>query len=565
MNNQLIECVPNFSEGRDMNVIKQITDEIESVDGVTLLDVDPGQATNRTVVTLVGSPEPVIEAAVRAVRKAASLIDMSKHHGEHPRFGATDVCPLVPISNITMEHTVEHARTLARRLGEEVGITVYCYENAALSEQRRNLAVVRSGEYEGLKDKLAKPEWKPDFGPAKFNAKSGATAVSARDFLVAYNVNLNTTSTRRANAIAFDVREKGRQKRDGNPLTGPIVKDADGKDVWIPGSLKCVKGIGWFIEEYGVAQISMNLTNISVTSIHTAFDEVCAKAQARGVRVTGSELVGLVPLQAMLDAGRYFLKKQQRSVGISDREIIKIAVKSLGLDELAPFNPEEKIIEYAIAHQAGGTSGKKLVDLTLEGFVHETASESPAPGGGSISASMGAMAAALATMVANLSSHKRGWDDRWEEFSDWAVKGKALHDEMLSLIDEDTDAFNKIMEAFGLPGGTEAEQAAKNQAVQDATKRAIEVPFRIMQSAHAAMAVAKEMAEMGNPNSVSDAGVGALAARSAVMGAFLNVKINSPGVEDKKWMADLLARGEEIQTNAVALEQEILEIVNSKM
>ncbi|MCH8878864.1 MAG: glutamate formimidoyltransferase [Planctomycetes bacterium] len=565
MDSQLIECVPNFSEGRDLNVIKQITDEIEAVEGVTLLDVDPGQATNRTVVTFVGSPEPVIEAAVRAVQKAAGLIDMSKHHGEHPRFGATDVCPLVPISNITMEETAQHARKLARRLGEEVGITVYCYENAALSDQRRNLAVVRAGEYEGLKDKLAKPEWKPDFGPAQFNAKSGATAVSARDFLVAYNVNLNTTSTRRANAIAFDVREKGRKKREGNPLTGPVAKDDAGHDVWIPGTLKCVKGIGWFIEEYGIAQISMNLTNISVTPIHVAFDEVCAKAQARGVRVTGSELVGLVPLNAMLDAGRYFLKKQQRSAGIADREIIKIAVKSLGLDELSTFNPDEKIIEYAIAQKAGGTSGKKLVDLTLEGFVHETASESPAPGGGSISASMGAMAAALATMVANLSSHKRGWDERWEEFSDWAVKGKARHDELLRLVDEDTDAFNKIMKAFGLPGGTETEKAAKNQAVQDATKQAIEVPFRIMQSAYAAMEVAKAMAEIGNPNSVSDAGVGALAARSAVMGAFLNVKINASGVDDKKWMKDILARGEEIQANAVALEQEILEIVNGKM
>ncbi|MCZ6652833.1 MAG: glutamate formimidoyltransferase [Planctomycetota bacterium] len=565
MDSQLIECVPNFSEGRDLNVIKQITDEIEAVEGVTLLDVDPGQATNRTVVTFVGSPEPVIEAAVRAVRKAAGLIDMSKHHGEHPRFGATDVCPLVPISNITMNETVQHARMLAQRLGEEAGITVYCYENAALSDQRRNLAVVRAGEYEGLKDKLAKPEWKPDFGPAQFNAKSGATAVSARDFLVAYNVNLNTTSTRRANAIAFDVREKGRKKREGNPLTGPIAKDDSGNDVWIPGSLKCVKGIGWFIEEYGIAQISMNLTNISVTPIHVAFDEVCAKAQARGVRVTGSELVGLVPLNAMLDAGRYFLKKQQRSAGIADREIIKIAVKSLGLDELSPFDPDDKIIEYAIAQKAGGTSGKKLVDLTLEGFVHETASESPAPGGGSISAAMGAVAAALATMVANLSSHKRGWDERWEEFSDWAVKGKARHDELLRLIDEDTDAFNKIMEAFGLPGGTEAEQAAKNQAVQDATKQAIEVPFRIMQSAYAAMEVAKAMAEIGNPNSVSDTGVGALAGRSAVMGAFLNVKINASGVEDKKWMKDILTRGEEIQTKAVALEQDILAIVNEKM
>ncbi|KPL06139.1 formiminotransferase-cyclodeaminase, partial [candidate division BRC1 bacterium SM23_51] len=422
MSNQLIECVPNFSEGNDLSIIKQITDQIEAVEGATLLDVDPGQATNRTVVTFVGSPDQVLEAAFRAVKKAAELIDMSKHHGEHPRFGATDVCPLVPVCNITMEETVEYARKLARRLGEESGITIYCYENAALTDQRRNLARVRAGEYEGLAEKLRKPEWKPDFGPATFNPKSGATAVGARDFLVAYNVNLNTTSTRRANAIAFDVREKGRPKREGDPLTGPIVKDENGDTVWIPGSLKCVKGIGWFIDEYGIAQISMNLTNISITPVHVAFDEVCKRAEARGVRVTGSELVGLIPLKAMLDAGKHYLKKQKRSLGVADSEIIKIAVKSLGLDDLYKFKPEEKIIEYAI--EAKKPKKKRLVGMTVEDFVWETASESKAPGGGSISSAMGAMGAALGTMVANISSHKRGWDERWEEFSDWAVKGK---------------------------------------------------------------------------------------------------------------------------------------------
>lgn len=561
MTNQLVECVPNFSEGNDLSVMKQITDQIAAVDGVKLLDVDPGKATNRTVVTFVGPPNDAIEAAVRAARKAAELIDMSKHHGEHPRFGALDVCPLVPVSNITMDETVEYARQLARRLGEEVGLTVYCYEHAATSAERRNLAVVRAGEYEALAERLSQPRWKPDFGPAAFNARSGATAVGARNFLVAYNVNLNSTSTRRANAIAFDVREKGRKKREGNPLTGPVVKDGQGNDVWIPGSLKCVKGIGWFIEEYGIAQISMNLTNISVTPVHIAFDEVCKRADARGIRVTGSELVGLIPLEAMLDAGRHFLKKQKRSVGVCDRELIKIAVKSLGLDDLYPFSPEEKIIEYAMA----GGSKKRLVDMTVEGFVHETASESPAPGGGSISAAMGAMGAALATMVANLSSHKRGWDDRWEEFSDWAEKGKRCHDELLRLIDEDTDAFNQIMAAFGLGAGTEAEKAAKNKAVQDATRQAIEIPLRVMEVACESMEVIKAMAEIGNPNSVSDAGVGALCARSAVMGAFLNVKINAPGVEDKDWINDLLTRGEEIQSKAVAKEQDILEIVCAKL
>ncbi len=562
MSDQLVECVPNFSDGVDLSVIKQITDQIETVEGVKLLDVDPGKATNRTVVTLVGPPAEVVEAAFRAVRKASELIDMSKHSGEHPRFGATDVCPFVPVSNITMEETVEYAHRLARRLGDELGITVFCYENAALSPGRRNLAYVRSGEYEGLKDKLTRPEWKPDFGPAEFNPKTGATAVGARDFLVAYNVNLNTTSTRRANAIAFDVREKGRVKTTDGTIIGKPVLDETGKKVWTPGTLKCVKGIGWFIEEYGVAQISMNLTNISVTPVHVAFDEVCKKAEVRGVRVTGSELVGLIPLKAMLDAGRYFLCKQQRSVGISDKEIIKIAVKSLGLDELYPFKPEEKIIEYAIA---AGKKRKLLVDMSLTDFVEETASESPAPGGGSISAAVGAMGAALGTMVANLSAHKRGWDDRWEEFSDWAVKGKLHHDELLRLIDEDTDAFNKIMAAFGLPKGTDAEKAERDRAIQQATKQAIEVPFRVMQVAFESMEVMKAMAEFGNPNSVSDAGVGALCARLAVMGAYLNVKINAGELKDREWVDDVLARGKGIQENAIALENEILDIVSGKI
>jgi len=563
MSNQLIECVPNFSEGNDLSIIKQITDQIEAVEGATLLDVDPGRATNRTVVTFVGSPDQVLEAASRAVKKAAELIDMSKHHGEHPRFGATDVCPLVPVSNITMDETVKYARKLAKRLGEELGITIYCYENAALTDQRRNLATVRAGEYEGLAEKLRKPEWKPDFGPATFNPKSGATAVGARDFLVAYNINLNTTSTRRANAIAFDVREKGRTKREGDQLTGPVVKDENGDPVWIPGSLKCVKGIGWFIDEYGIAQISMNLTNISVTPVHVAFDEVCKRAEARGVRVTGSELVGLIPLGAMLDAGKHYLRRQKRSLGIADSEIIKIAVKSLGLDDLYKFKPEEKIIEYAI--EAKKPKKKRLVGMTVEEFVWETASESKAPGGGSISSAMGAMGAALGTMVANISSHKKGWDERWEEFSDWAVKGKECHDELLRLIDEDTDAFNKIVAAWGLPDTSNEEKAAKNQAIQDATKEAIEIPFRVMETSFRCMEVCKAMAEIGNPASVSDAGVGAIAARSAVMGAYLNVKINSGDVEDKKWMADILTRGQEIQEKAIATEREILEIVESKL
>ena len=563
MDKQLIECVPNFSEGNDPSVIKQITDQIETVEGVKLRDVDPGRATNRTVVTFVGSPDEVVEAAVRAVKMACELIDMSKHHGEHPRFGATDVCPLVPVSNITMDETVVCARTLAKRLGEELGVTVYCYEHAAFTEERRNLATVRAGEYEGLRQKLSNSQWKPDFGPTEFNAKSGATAVGARDFLVAYNVNLNTTSTRRANAVAFDLREKGRVKtKNGKPWGKPVLDDK-GQKVWTPGSLKCVKGIGWFIEEYGIAQVSLNLTNISVTPVHIAFDEACKSAGARGLRVTGSELVGLIPLTAMLDAGRYFLKKQRRSVGVADSELIKIAVKSLGLDDLYPFKPAEKIIEYAIAKDQPKT--KRLVGMTLEGFVHETASESKAPGGGSISAAMGAMGAALGTMVANLSSHKRGWDDRWEEFSDWAEKGKRCHDELLRLIDEDTDAFNKIMDAFSLPQGTDAEKAEREEAIEQATKGAIEVPFRAMQVALDSMEVAKAMAEIGNPASVSDAGVAALAARSAVLGAFLNVKINTADLKDKAFVKDILTKGKHIEQEATEREKGILEIVNSKM
>lgn len=544
-----------------MQIIKLITNEIEAVEGVRLLDVDPGKATNRTVVTFVGTPEEVIEAAFRAVKKASELIDMQKHKGAHPRFGATDVCPLVPVSNITMEETVEYARRLAKRIGEELNIPVYCYENAALEEKRKNLANIRSGEYEGLKDKLSKPEWKPDFGPAKFNAHTGATAVGARDFLVAYNINLNTTSARRANSIAFDLREKGRPMREGDPITGKIVKDDKGNQVMIPGALKAVKGIGWFIEEYGIAQVSLNLTNISITSVHVAFEEACKKAEVRGVRVTGSELVGLIPLKAMLDAGAYFLRKQKRSTGVSDKELLKIAVKSLGLDDLYPFKPEEKIIEYILADK----NKKKLVDMTVKEFMEETASESPAPGGGSISACMGSLGVALGTMVANLSSHKRGWDNRWEEFSGWAEKGKAYQEQLLHLVDEDTQAFNQLMDAISLPKKTEEEDATRKKAIQDATKNAIMVPFKVMETAVNAMEVVKAMAETGNPNSVSDAGVGALALRSCVMGAFLNVKINAPGLEDKKFVEEILKKAFDLENIAINEEIEILRIVNAKI
>jgi len=558
---KLIECVPNFSEGRDMTIIKQITDEIEAVEGVKLIDVDPGKATNRTVVTFVGTPDEVVEAAFRATRKAMELIDMSKHHGAHPRFGATDVCPLVPVANITMDEVVEYARKLAKRIGEELGIPVYCYEYAAFEEKRRNLANCRAGEYEGLPKKLQDPAWKPDFGPTQFLPKTGAIAVGARNFLVAYNVNLNTTSTRRANAVAFDIREKGRPMRVGNPVTGKIATDENGNEIWVPGSLKACKAIGWFIDEYGIAQVSINLTDITVTPIHVAFEEASKKAAERGLRVTGSEIVGVVPLSAMLEAGKYFLRKQQRSLGIPDREIIKIAVKSMGLDELYPFDPDKKIIEYILEEK----TGKKLVDRTLEGFTQETASESPAPGGGSISAAMGAFGAALATMVANLSSHKPGWDDRWEEFSNWAEKGKFYMEQLIKMVDEDTAAFNRIMDAFGLPKGTDEEKAARTKAIQDATLYAIEVPFRVMNLCFESMEVIKAMAEHGNPNSVSDAGVGALAARSAVMGAFLNVKINASGLKDKDKANDFISRGAEIVKKAQQMEAEILSIVESKI
>lgn len=489
------------------------------------------------------------------------VIDMSKHSGAHPRFGATDVCPLVPIANISMEETVQYAHRLAEKIGTELGIPVYCYENAARLPERRNLAFCRSGEYEALPKKLTESQWKPDFGPANFLPRTGAIAVGARDFLVAYNLNLNTTSTRRANAVAFDIREKGRPMREGNPITGKIVKDEKGNPVSIPGSLKACKAIGWFIEEYGIAQVSINLTNISITPVHVAFEEGMKKAAERGMRVTGSEIVGLAPLKVFTDAGKYFLKKQNRSVGVSEAELIKIAVKSMGLDDLKPFHPEEKIIEYVLRDK----SQKKLIDLSCKAFAEETASESPAPGGGSISAYMGVLGVSLGTMVANLSSHKAGWDDRWEEFSDWAEKGQQLKDELLLLVDEDTNAFNKIMDAFGLPKSNDTEKAARTEAIQEATRYAIDIPFKVMQKSLAVMEIVKAMTEIGNPNSVTDAGVGALAARSAVMGAYLNVKINAAGLKDKAYVDKVIAEGAKMEQQAQAAEAEILKIVNDKI
>ncbi|NQU54617.1 MAG: glutamate formimidoyltransferase [Bacteroidetes bacterium] len=561
---KIIECVPNFSEGRDLGIIKEITNAIESISNISLLDVDPGKATNRTVVTFVGHPDDVIEAAFQGIKKAAELIDMSRHTGEHPRFGATDVCPLVPVANVTMEEAVEYARKLAKRVGEELGIPVFAYEFAAFKDERKSLANCRSGEYEALKERISSDKWQPDFGPTLWSesvAKSGATAIGARNFLVAYNVNLNTTSTRRANSIAFDVREAGRAKREGNPVTGKIVKDENGEPVRIPGTLKKTRAIGWYIEEYGIAQISINLTDITVTPVHVAFDEVTEKARLRGIRTTGSELVGLIPLQAMLDAGKYFLRKQHRSTGISDEEIIKIAIKSLGLDELSPFNPKKKIIEYVIDEN----SDKKLVDQTLTQFKDETASESPAPGGGSIAAYVGAMGAALGTMVANLSAHKRGWDHRWEEFSDWAEKGKQYHTALLNCVDEDTDAFNKIMEAFALPKSSEQEQDERTKAIHTATKNAIEVPLKVMQLAYNSLEVMQAMAEVGNPNSVSDAGVGALCARTAVEGAYLNVKINAAGFNDVEYLETVLNNAEKLLFSAKEKEAVILKIVHEKI
>ncbi|UTW61390.1 glutamate formimidoyltransferase [bacterium SCSIO 12741] len=564
MEKRLIECVPNISEGRDQDKINAIAGVVETVDGVRLLDVDPGKATNRTVITFVGEPEVVIEAAFRLIEKAAELIDMSGHSGEHPRFGATDVCPLVPVSGITLEETAVYAHKLGERVGKELGIPGYFYEEAAKEEKRRNLANCREGEYEGLKNKLSNPDWTPDFGPAEFNERAqrtGATAISARDFLVAYNVNLNTTSTRRANAIAFDIREAGRIKREGNGITGKVVKDENGNPVREPGKLKCVKGIGWYIEEYGIAQISYNLTNISVTSIHEAFDETCKSAEQRGLRVTGSELIGLVPLNAMLDAGKYFLKKQNRSLGVPESEIIKIAVKSLGLDDLAPFDPNEKIIEYKLRD----SQTKRLVDMDLTGFADETASESPAPGGGSISAYVGALGVSLGTMVANLSSHKRGWDDRWEEFSNWAVEGQKIKDELLFLVDEDTESFNRIIDAFRMPKDSEEDKARRSEAIEAATKYAIEIPFRVMETTFRSFELIKTMTEIGNPNSVTDAAVGALCARTAIMGAFLNVKINAADLKDRNFVDEIITKGNDLQSRAQQLEAEILQLAESKM
>ena len=558
---QLIECVPNFSEGNDLTIIKQITDRIESVEGVRLLNVDPGKATNRTVVTFVGEPDAVIEAAVRAIKLAGELIDMSKHKGEHPRMGATDVCPLIPVSGITMDETAAYAKKLGERVGKELTIPVYLYENAQPNKDRSNLSIIRAGEYEGFFKKIKLPEWKPDFGPNEYDAKRGATVIGAREFLVAFNINLNTTSTRRANAIAFDVREAGRVKREGDPLTGKIILGPDGKAITIPGTLKSTKAIGWFIEEYGIAQISMNLTNTNITSVHKAFEEVSKSAQEKGIRVTGSELVGIIPLKCLIDAGKYFLEKQERSTGIPEKELIKIAVKSLGLEELAPFKPEERIIEYLLKDN----SSSKLISMSLHAFADETSSESPAPGGGSIAAYMGSLGVSLATMVANLSSHKRGWDNRWKEFSDWAAKGQAYKDTLLHLVDEDTIAFNKIMSALSLPKSTEEEKVNRTNAIQTATKYATEIPFRVMQTTFASMEIIKAMAEIGNQNSVSDAGVGALAARSAVMGAYLNVKINAAGLTDKKWAETIIADGAIIQERTQQLESEILLIVNGKI
>ncbi len=567
MQKRIIECVPNFSEGRNAETIKQITDVIDAAKGVKLLDVDPGEATNRTVVTFVGEPEAVCDAAVAAIKRATELIDMRGHKGAHPRMGACDVCPLIPVSGITLEECAELARALAKRIAEELNVPTYCYEAAAFTPERRNLAVCRAGEYEALPEKMMDEKRKPDFGARPYDegvAKTGATAVGARDFLVAVNYNLNTTSTRRANAIAFDVREKGRPMREGNPIVGKIMKDENGNTIMKPGTLKACKAIGWFIEEYGIAQVSMNMTNLSITPLHAAFDEVCRAAEARGVRVTGAEIVGLVPKSALVDAGRHFLRKQNRSTGLPERELVRIAIESMGLSNLKPFNPDEKVVEYIL--EADENKGvKKLVDMTCTGFAEETASESPAPGGGSISAYMGALAAALGTMVANLSSHKAGWDDRWEYFSNWADNGMSVMNELLYLVDEDTAAFNKIMDVFGMPKGTDEEKAARAAAMEAATLYATQVPLRTMKAAYKAFDVVRAMAEEGNPNSVSDAGVGALAARSAVMGACLNVKINAAGLKDRAVADALVKEAEEIQAAAQKAEAEILAVVESKI
>jgi len=564
MNQQIIECVPNISEGRDLKKIKTIANVVTEVEGVKLLDIDPGKATNRTVITFVGEPEQVIEAAFKLIKKASELIDMSKQTGEHPRFGATDVCPLVPIANISMEETTQYAHRLGKRVGNELGISGYFYENAATKENRRNLANVRSGEYEGLEKKLSDKNWKPDFGPTAFTTKtknSGVTAISARDFLVAYNINLNSTSTRRANAIAFDIREAGRVKREGNPITGKKILDTNGDPVRIPGKLKAVKGIGWYIEEYGIAQISYNLTNISITSMHEAFDETLKAADKRGIRVTGSELVGLVPLQAMLDAADYFLQKQKRSLGISETDKIKIAIKSLGLDDLKPFHPEERIIEYVMS----ANQPKKLIDYTVKGLADETASESMAPGGGSISAYVGALGVSLGTMVANLSAHKPGWDEKWEFYSKWAEKGQRYKKELLFLVDEDTNAFNKIIDGFRMPKSTPEEVKTRQETIENATKYATEIPFKVMETAYNSMEVMMAMAKEGIQNSLSDAGVGALCAKTAVIGAYFNVRINAKDIKDRSFAKEILFKAKEIYDQTNKLEKEMIDLINTKI
>lgn len=567
MQKRIIECVPNFSEGRNMETIKLITEAIESVPGVKLLDVDPGEATNRTVVTFVGEPQAVMDAAVASIKRATELIDMRLHKGAHPRMGACDVCPLIPVSGITMEECATLARSLAQRIAEELQVPTYCYEAAAFTPERRNLAVCREGEYEGLPEKMANEEKRPDFGARPYDegiARTGATAVGARDFLIAVNYNLNTTSTRRANAIAFDVREKGRPRREGNPIVGKIIKDENGEPIMIPGTLKECKAIGWYIKEYGISQVSMNMTNLSVTPLHIAFDEVCRAADARGVRVTGTEIVGLVPKKALVDAGRYFLHKQHRSTGVPERELVRIAIETMGLSNLKEFKPEEKVVEYILEAEEK-KSTEKLVDMSCAAFAEETASESPAPGGGSISAYMGALGAALGAMVANLSSHKAGWDDHWEHFSEYAERGMEVMNELLALVDEDTAAFNKIMDVFAMPKNTPEEKAIRSQAMQTATLYATQVPLRTMKAAYKVFDIVKSMAEEGNPNSVSDAGVGALAARSAVMGACLNVKINAAGLKDRETADNLVKEAEAIQSLAQKAEAEILAIVESKI
>lgn len=562
---QIIECVPNISEGRNKAIIKQVTDEIERVKGVKLLDVDPGEATNRTVITFVGAPDAVLEAAFQCVKKAAQLIDMRHHHGAHPRMGATDVCPLIPVSGITLEECAVLARKLAERIANELQIPCYCYEAAARTPERRNLAICRKGEYEGLAERMTVEAEAPDFGARPWDegvARTGCTAVGARDFLIATNFNLNTTSTRRANAIAFDVREKGRPKREGGSPVGKPMKDENGKTIMIPGTLKGTKAIGWFIDEYGIAQVSMNITNINVTPLHVAFDEVCRCAQNRDIRVTGTEIVGLIPKRTLIDAGKYFLRKQNRSTGIPEEDILQIAIKSMGLDDLKEFNPREKVIEYLLEDE---NKSKKLIDLTVKGFADETSRESPAPGGGTISAYMGALGAALGTMVANLSSHKAGWDARWEEFSNWADKGQKIQAELMTLVDEDTEAFNRIMEAFGLPKKTEEEKAARSAAIQAATLFATQVPLHTMQASFKVFELCKAMAEEGNPNSVSDAGVGVLAARAAVLGAGLNVKINASGLKDRETADKLVGEANELIKKANELEAEIMKIVEEKL